>query len=229
MISEIFVNGDSFSAPAQDVVPYSVHLGQMFNVPVTNFAVAGSSNDRLFRSTLEYCLNLSDQQTPLIVIGFSFVDREETWIDEPSKWHEQARDFTGSKFLSTMWLTNQTVDETTMHLIIDQNINQQMINFYTKLFMFTQTLKQLKIPYFLFSAANNQDFRKLDWSCLKNLNMYNYVQSDACVLDIHGFNMRIWAETNQVPINTYHYLYNDGHKKFAEFLHGQINDTLCKR
>jgi hypothetical protein len=136
----------------------------------------GSSNDRIFRTTLEYCAGLSKDQKPLIIIGFSFVTREETWIENVEKYSYWIRDYAGSKFISTAWLKDDKVDETTMHLIIDQNINKQMVNFYTKLFMFIQVLKSLNLPYFLFSAADNKDFRNLDWTSLKNLNIYQHIQ-----------------------------------------------------
>lgn len=229
MISEIFVNGDSYSAASDITIPYSVHLGDLFSATVTNFAKAGSSNDRIIRTTLEYCLSLSAQQKPLIVIGFSFVTREETWLEDPSDHEQKIKDFPGSKFVPTDWLINQSIDEATKHLIIDQNINKQMIYFYTKLFMLTQTLKQLRLPYFLFSAANNQDFRNLNWTILKNLNVYNQLLSDKCVEDMHNFNIRFWAETNKLPTESTYHLYNDGHKKFAEFLYKKINDIICQR
>lgn len=229
MISELFVNGDSYSAASSATVPYSTYLGELLDIPVTNSARSGSSNDRIFRTTLEYCLSLSPSQRPLIVVGFSFVTREETWVDNASYFGTYVQDFPGSKFTTVDYLLNQRLDQDTMHLIIDQNINKQMINFYTKLFMLTQTLQQLNLPYFLFSAADNKDFRNLDWSSLKNLNMYHHIQRDSCVADLHNFNVKTWAENNHVQTSSTYHLDSDGHKKFANFLYGQINDTVCQR
>jgi len=229
MITEVFVNGDSYSASNLKycITPYSEYLGDLINIPVTNFARDGSSNDRIFRTTLEYCAGLSKNQKPLIIIGFSFVHREETWIEDVAKYADRIKDYPGSKFITTNWL--QVVDESTMHLIIDQNINQQMINFYTKLFMLTQTLKSLNLPYFLFSAANNKDYKKLNWDSLKNLKMYQHIQQDSYVADIHNFNIGVWAEENKAQTTPSKYLNSDGHKQFADFLHNKIYDFICQR
>lgn len=229
MITEIFVNGDSYSAASLGVVPYSTYFNDLVGIPVTNFAMAGSSNDRIFRTTLEYCAGLSSNQRPLVIVGFSFVVREETWIEDISKYQTRINDYPGSKFVSTSWLGNTNVDESTMHLIIDQNINKQMINFYTKLFMLTKTLKFLNLPYCLFSAADNMDFRNLDWNSLKNLKMYQQVQQDSCVIDLHNFNIGAWAQENKITTTSTKHLYNDGHKKFADFLYQKNYDIIRQR
>jgi len=229
LITEIYINGDSYSAIAPEVMPYSKYLGDLVNVPVINFAMAGGSNDRIFRTTLEYCAGLSSDQKPFIIIGFSFVTREETWIEDISKYSNRIKDYPGSKFITTQWLPDNNLDEFTMHLIIDQNINKQMINFYTKLFMLIQTLKSLNLPYFLFSAADNKDFKNLEWFSLKNLNMYQHIQQDPCVADIHNFNIGTWAEDNNIQTSPTKHLYDDGHKKFADFLYNKIYDFIRQR
>ena len=68
MTTEIYINGDSYSADTIVVTPYSKYLSALVNVPVTNFAMPGSSNDRIFRTTLEYCAGLSKDQKPLLQI-----------------------------------------------------------------------------------------------------------------------------------------------------------------
>lgn len=226
MITEIFVNGDSYSAETQGPDTYSKYLGELIDVPVINFAKGGSSNDRIFRTTLEYCAKLSKDQQPLIIIGFSFVTREETWIEDVSKYVDRINDYPGSKFITSQWLQDKDLDESTMHLIIDQNINKQMINFYTKLFMLTQTLKFLNLPYFLFSAADNKDFRNLDWNSLKNLTMYQHIQQDPCVFDIHNFSIGTWAKENKMQTTPTYHLYSDGHEKFANFLYSKVYDLI---
>ena len=227
MITEVFVNGDSYSADSKGSISYSKHLNDLLGVPVTNVAMPGSSNDRIFRTTLEYCTGLSNNQKPLIIVGFSFVTREETWIEDVSKYSNRTKDYPGSKFITADWLQDKDLDESTMHLIIDQNINKQMINFYTKLFMLTQTLKFLNLPYFLFSAADNKDFKNLDRNSLKNLNMYQHIQQDSCVADIHNFNIGAWAKENNLQTMPTKHLYDDGHKKFADFLYNKVYDFIC--
>ena len=229
MINEIYVNGDSYSAINSGITPYSKFLNDLSGIPVINYAMSGSSNDRIFRTTLEYCTSLPENKKSLIVIGFSFVTREETWIKNISQYSHRIKDYPGSKFITTDWLGHADINKQTQHLIIDQNINKQMINFYTKLFMLTQTLKQLNLPYFLFSAADNTDFKELDWTSLRELNMYKRVQQDIYIVDLHNFNVSAWATAHSISTTSTSHLYTEGHKQFAEFLfQNYIHDLLTK-
>jgi hypothetical protein len=226
MITEIYVNGDSYSA---GITPYSKFLNDLTDIPVINDAMAGSSNDRIFRTTLEYCTTIPKTKKSLIIIGFSFVTREETWIKNISPYSHRIKDYPGSKFISTGWLDRDPVNTQTQHLIIDQNINKQMVNFYTKLFMLSQTLKQLDVPYFIFSAANNSDFKELDWNSLNNLNIHQLVKQDTSIANLHTFNIPTWADEHQIPTTSTGHLYTDGHKQFADFLYqNYIHNLLTK-
>jgi hypothetical protein len=229
MITEIYINGDSYSANNREQVAYSNFIANQIDIPVTNHAVVGSCNDRIFRTTLEYCANLKQDQRPLIIVGFSFITREEIWIDDISKYSRKIRDYPGSQFITSQWI-DTVVDEATMHAIIDQNINKQTTHFYVKLFMFIQTLKSLNLPYHIFSAANNADFRNLNWDALKNLQTFQKISQDPNVRDLHKFNIGKWAEDNHLKTTTTKHLYEDGHKMFADYLlKNVINDLICKR
>ena len=222
MITEIFINGDSYSAHSDGTTPYSNFIEKLVNVPVTNFAMPGSSNDRILRTTLEYCAGLTAEQKPLVIVGFSFITRDETWLEDISKYSNKIKDFVGSKFISNDWIYNKETDPYIMYELISQNINKQVIHFYTKLFMLTQTLQNLKIPYVLFSAADNSDFKNLHWNGVRALNMYQAVTKDQAVLDLHNFNIGNWAKDNQIKTKPTHHLYSDGHERFADFLYSKI-------
>ncbi len=228
MITEIYINGDSYSANKIGEVAYSNFIASQIDIPVTNYAIAGCCNDRIFRTTLEYCANLKQDQRPLIIVGFSFITREEIWIDDISKYSQRIKDYPGSQFIGAGWI--KTVDEATMHAIIDQNINKQVIHFYTKLFMFVQTLKSMDLPYYIFSAANNTDYRNLNWDSLKNLQMFQQVSQDPNIINLHEFNMGKWAKDNHLNTTPTYHLYEDGHKMFADYLlKNVINDSLRQR
>jgi hypothetical protein len=226
MITEIYINGDSYSAENTKHLVYSNFIANTVDVPVTNQAMVGSSNDRIFRTTLEYCANLKQDQRPLIIVGFSFITREEVWVEDISKYSHRIKDYLGSQFITSAWI--ETVDEATMHTVIDQNINKQMTHFYVKMFMFLQTLKLLNLPYHIFSAADNADFRNLNWGSLKNLQAFQKVSQDSNVRDLHKFNIGKWAEDNHIKTTKTTHLYEDGHKIFANHLMKNIiNDLIC--
>jgi hypothetical protein len=226
MITEIYINGDSYSANNTEQVAYSDFIANQIGIPVTNHAIAGSCNDRIFRTTLEYCANLKQDQRPLIIVGFSFITREEIWIDDISTHLQRIRDYPGSQFITHQW--SQTVDEATMHAVIDQNINKQTTHFYVKMFMFIHTLKSLNLPYHIFSAADNTDFRNLNWNSLRNLQAFQKISQDPNVRDLHRFNIGKWAEDNHLKTTKTKHLYEDEHKMFADYLlKDVINDLVC--
>ena len=226
VITEIYINGDSYSANNTEEVAYSNFIADQIDIPVTNHAIAGSCNDRIFRTTLEYCANLKQDQRPLIIVGFSFITREEIWIDDISKYSQRIKDYPGSQFIGAGWI--KTVDEATMHAVIDQNINKQITHFYVKMFMFTHTLKSLNLPYHIFSAADNTDFRNLNWNSLRNLQAFQKISQDPNVRDLHRFNIGKWAEDNHLKTTKTKHLYEDGHKMFADYLlKDVINDLVC--
>lgn len=226
MISHIYVNGDSYSALKKEYAVYSKCLEEKTNIPSINQATVGSSNDRIFRTTLEHITSLDKKTKPFVIIGFSFVTREETWVDNIEQYKHRIRDYPGSQFVSLDWLQKSDIDDNIKHLIIDQNINKQMIGFYTKLFMLSQTLQNLNIPYLLFSGADNMDFRNLNWSSLQNLTMFNWVVNDSNIFDFKTFNIPLWAKQQSIKTELTGHLLADGHELFAEFLLRKIKDRL---
>jgi hypothetical protein len=228
MITEVYINGDSYSAEPIGQISYSSFIANIIDIPVINHAVAGSCNDRIFRTALEYCANLKQNQRPLIIIGFSFITREEIWVEDIAKYSVRIKDYPGSQLITSNWMDK--VDESTMHAIIDQNINKQVTHFYTKLFMFVQTLKSIDLPYYIFSAANNTDYRNLNWNSLKNLQMFQRLSQDSNIVNLHEFNIGKWAKDNHLNTTPTYHLYEDGHKMFADYLlKNVINDSLRQR
>jgi hypothetical protein len=76
---KIIVNGDSYSA-AGISIPWATTLAEQLNLPLVNIASAGSSNDRITRTTIEQVLQEKNNTNRLIVIvGWSFVRRLEVW------------------------------------------------------------------------------------------------------------------------------------------------------
>lgn len=217
MISHIYVNGDSYSAVDNEFQVYSQLLGKKVNLPSINDAVVGSSNDRIIRTTLEHVLSLENQK-PLVIIGFSFVTREEIWLDNILPYQKRIKDYPRSQFITSSWLKSEDVDDLTKHIIIDQNINKQVIHFYTKLYMLASTLKNLGIPYLFFSAGDNTDFRNLNWDSLDSLKLYKEITQNTDIIDFRTFNIPSWAKQQSLRTSSTGHLLNDGHERFSEFL-----------
>jgi len=54
----IIINGDSYSAPHTTTKVYGDFLSEQLGIPVKNYAIAGSNNDRILRSTINICIQL---------------------------------------------------------------------------------------------------------------------------------------------------------------------------
>ena len=216
----LYVNGDSYSARFNNFSVYDKFIAEKLNLNYINKAIAGSSNARIFRDTLEDCISfLSQQIIPHVILGLSFVTREETWRDDADE--QLLRKFNDSlgKFIPVDYLKKDQLSTEDLCKIIDNNINTQMVHFYTELYMLINTFENLNIPYFIFSAANNQDFRRLNWSYLKSLEIFKSILQNKNVLDFHGFNIPLWTKENNVPTtDTGHLLGAKEHKLFAEYL-----------
>ncbi|CAB4137918.1 hypothetical protein UFOVP328_133 [uncultured Caudovirales phage] len=223
----LYVNGDSYSADMANFKVYGHYLADKLSIPLINQASVGSCNDRIFRTTMEYIASLSDQEKPLIVIGFSFFTRDEVWLKNIDNYKNHIQDFDQSHFVSMAWLLqNKNIDAETKSLIVEQNINKQIINFYTKLYMLTKILKSLNLTYFIFSAAENEDYKDINWGSLNNLSMYRSVVQDPNVCDFQKFNIPSWARTNNITTTKTGHLLSDGHYKFADFLYNKIQQNL---
>ena len=195
----IYVNGDSYSERTKLGGAWSDYLDQETH----NSAIQGSSNDRIIRTTLEDVLTIKPKK---VIIGFSFFTRDEVW------WDGKLVTLDSLKDNNTAW--NEMKDK-----IVDMNINHQVIHNYTKIHMLAQTLKNLKIDYLFFSAANNEDFRKLDWNYLRSLNIYNEITTDPNIIDLHSFNIPKWGGENGCDLTeTGHFANLDGHKKFGQYI-----------
>ena len=202
----IYVNGDSYSATRSLGTAWSDYLDQEAH----NSAVEGSSNDRIIRSTIEDILRFGPDRINKVIIGFSFVMREEVWWKNELVTLDSLRDEKNARDL--------TVDK-----IIDLNINHQMIHHYTYIWMLANTLENLGLDYLFFSAADNEDFVMLDWDNLKSLRIYKDISENKRIINLHSFNIPRWGEENGCELTeTGHFANVEGHKKFGQYMKGLL-------
>lgn len=91
-MKNLWVNGDSHTAgtysPANVDYPFSKQIANRLNLNYTNIAKAGSSNNRIIRTTVEALPDLNPSET-FILIGWSSWERTE-WY-----WNNQWNDICG--------------------------------------------------------------------------------------------------------------------------------------
>lgn len=221
----LYVNGDSYTAKLYEWDTYSTVLGKNLGIPSVNKAIHGSSNDRITRSTLEDCIAYLNQGIkPFVVLAYSFVSREEVWSETASKHLVAKYNPDNSGLLVTLdWLLQEkgqglTTEE--KNRFIDLNINKQMTDFYTSVYLMANTLENIGIDYFIFSGADNSDYKELNWDYLQTLQMYNKVTNNKNIADLHDLSISGWAKKNNVPTqSTGHLLSGKEHELFGNYLY----------
>jgi len=152
----ILINGDSYSAPSEHKV-YGDFLSKHFDIPVKNFAIHGSNNDRILRSSIEYLQEVkTEYQNPLVIIGWSFIRRLEVWYyGNNQKLLNQIPDSADSRFITLNRLLDSGEATLEQKALVNEDlfIHKQLMNFYTNLYMFAQYLESQNLSYVFFSGA----------------------------------------------------------------------------
>ena len=219
----LVINGDSYSAKIGQQKVYSDFISEALDIPVKNYAKPGSNNKRIIRSTIEYLLELKKQyHNPLVIIGWSFVRRQEVWYyGNNQKIIQGMFDNTESRLITLDYLLN--ADEATLEqksmILPDIQIHKALTDFYTDLYLFSNYLRLNNIDFFWFSGARNTDCPIERFPYLQSLEQVKSVSIDPNIFKLHDFCVMHWAKENDPdshPVTGH--LSEQGHKKFAEFL-----------
>jgi hypothetical protein len=228
----IFVNGDSYSAPQGNKV-YADFLGDSVGVPVKNYALAGSNNDRILRTSIEFLNQIkTEYKNPLVIIGWSFVNRIEIWEDRENlsilNNIPDRNYFPGIKFITIDHLLNSnnaTVEQKSL-VLNDIHRHKQLMNFYTNLYLFSHLLDLLNFDYRFFSAADNKRFFSTDYPTLDLHSQVQWVKNNKKNYKFDSFCIQQWANINDSECDpTTGHLSENGHKKFAKVLLDIIKET----
>ena len=225
----LLVNGDSYSASNQNFKVWPEYLASTLNVELFNKSVAGSSNDRILRSSIEYTNQLLESnRRPLVLIGWSFIDRVETWYNgsnekivarAPDQWstlyEEQLR------FVTVNWL-DRVPDYIKYHTVSDGFYDKVMVDFYTDNYLFSELLDKHQLKYRFFSAAKNVH-NPTESTGLRGLEIIQKVNNNKCINNLHEFSLQQWAFQN----DPYHtpatgHLSESGHKQFADVIKDKL-------
>jgi hypothetical protein len=223
----IFVNGDSYSQEMTDSKVYANYIGESFNLPVINKAVAGSSNKRILRSSVEYINELvEDGKTPLIIIGWSFIRRIEVWYYGNSRFilnriPDKKDNANYLKTITLDWLVNSE-DMTLAHKSLindDLEIHKALLDFYLDLYLLKNFVQSKNLKYLFFSAARNTD---CPLNCFPDITTQNFVTdvaADPQIYKLHEFCVMHWAFENDPECNSVTgHLSESGHKQFSNFM-----------
>jgi hypothetical protein len=87
--------------------------------------------------------------------------------------------------------------------------------------MFINTLENLDIPYFIFSAATNKlSMSNSNLGYILGTNIHQKIAANPQVADMFNLSIPIWADSNNIKSKpTGHLIDSDSHAKFASYLH----------
>jgi hypothetical protein len=224
----ILINGDSYSAPEKNTKVYGDFLSEHYGIPVKNFAVHGSNNDRILRSSIEYLHEVkSEYNNPLVIIGWTFIRRLEIWYTGThQKLLTQIPDHSNSRFVSLDWLSvyNELTPYQKALIADDSSIHKPLMDFYTNLYMLAHTLESQNISYRFFSGADNSPYPVSSFSYLNSLEQVKWVVSNPNIFKLHDFCIANWANENDPECTSTGHLSENGHKKFASFIQDNLLD-----
>jgi hypothetical protein len=152
-----------------------------------NLSLSGSSNDRIFRTTLEY---IFDNPVDFVILSLTFWDRQEAhwgidgWTDYSSKGIMRSAELKNDESLYTKYIQDR--------YRYDININyiDKLLN---DLIIFTGWLDHMNIRYLIFSSPGeyfkNNDFRF-------NPKKLKYLKNNPRILDIEDWSANQYMHDN---------------------------------
>ena len=230
----VFINGDSYSAPHQDGKVYGDYLAESCCIPVKNYAVIGSNNDRILRTSIEFLNRLrTEYKNPLVIIGWSFINRLEVWEQRNEdqvpviKLASDQAYFPQSKFITLDHLLKSNLATVEQKALVtnDTHGHKQLMDFFTGSYLFAHLLESLNYDYFLFSAANNEHFSPVNLPAINQYSQVQWVDNNKKIYRLGDFHVHRWAKDNDPECDpvTGH-LSENGHKKFATVLLDTIKE-----
>lgn len=237
----ILFNGDSYTATNGSTSYTDVVQKNLPNADVKNIAMSGSSNSRIFKSTIEHLARYVNTYEEIVcVVGYSFIHSrfevasqqdlftktEKTFYDNDygfdlnwDKYSSKHKDEMYPKFTSSGFLNGMTETILRIPELTDPNLLSSI--FYNDLYMFVNTLENLNIKYFVFSAATNNLIpgEKIDF--LNRLHVKKYLDENKNVL-LNSSIKKFGAEMELELTDTYHIQYDKDFIKFGNYITDSI-------
>lgn len=225
----ILINGDSYSAEVTEHKVYGNFLAEKFNIPIKNFAVPGSNNQRILRTLIEYLYQVkSEFKNPLVIIGWTFTSRLEVWYyGNNKKLINQVPDaeLSPESRLITLDRLIQNNEATLEHkaLISDEVLaNTQFTNHFTNLYLLANLLNSMSIDYRFFSAADNAGCNLSFFPHLLRYQHVKWVLDNPKIYELNDFSLSKWAKENDPQCTSTGHLSESGHERFASFFNENV-------
>ena len=216
-----YINGDSYAVTSNGK-RYSEFLGEKFQCEVVNSAISGSSNARIFRTSLRDLVALKKQHDDIVaVISLSFPLRTELWdtavLDNRFKHDGEFVSIQPTQ--SKNWFANKVSDRHLPQKYVDYanqwliwyNIEAETTKLLKEILLLTTWCKYNKIKYVIFSSTL-QESVDLESPFIKSF--YDQVAADHQVIDIFKFSFTEWC-------------LGHGHTaidQFVQDIHGKVYD-----
>ena len=140
----LFTNGDSntFGSELLTNNSWPVMLSKKLNCTVDNYAIPGSSNDKIIRETIDYVVNnLNNADNLIVVLGFTEMSRIELFSDESNSWIQIANNDGGDK------IKYSKLYYKTLHSFVYDSVM-----FWQKTLLLQSFLEHYKVKYLFFSC-----------------------------------------------------------------------------
>ena len=140
----LFTNGDSntFGSELLTNNSWPVILSKKLNCTVDNYAIPGSSNDKIIRETIDYVVNnLNNADNLIVVLGFTEMSRIELFSDESNSWIQIANNDGGDK------IKYSKLYYKTLHSFVYDSVM-----FWQKTLLLQSFLEYYKVKYLFFSC-----------------------------------------------------------------------------
>jgi hypothetical protein len=232
----IYVNGDSYMRASTGKTTAD-YLSDKLKVKTINASISGSSNDRIFRTTLRDLINLKSETTEKIIaiISLSFIYRISIWdpIGQAKRWkYSDDGEFACYHlFLSQNKSFNMPdhLKKYTKELGILFNPEAEMTKLLTNVELISAWCNYNKIKCIIFSGPTQEDVIDFNAPFIKPF--YNSVMLNKNILNLFDFSFCKYCESQGFQGFDYQ-LYGknahhneDAHEQFADFLIKNFNLT----
>lgn len=194
-------------------------------VNLVNQAAGGGSNDRILRTTTEYVKSLpaDKRQSTLIVIGWTVADRSEIMVDQ----HWQRFNPT-ERFSSTVDINqlNDTVriaqyDQYQQHYVTTAfNDRQRIHNYFQTVYLLSNLLDHLGIPYYFFNALPAWWSADFDLAA-EFADDINWAESHRNIHKIYD-SMFEYVRENNLPVAPYGHPLSSSHRAWSSHLYHHL-------
>lgn len=192
-----------------------------------NDAVGGGSNERIFRTTIEFLMNCSEEykKNLLVIIGWTSSDRREVFIKSTKTYEKLQGGFEFSKTIShPIKINRNLMDEYNRY---HRLYYEHMYSYFDSIMKYSQhvysmsnILENLKVKYVFFNSI--ESCTNIDWSGeSKYLNtFFNWKANNSNI--ITSTHMQDFVIKNGYEIGPQYHPLSDGHNAWGDFVHEHI-------